>query len=251
MSGLGALIKKELKEQLKTYRFLVIAIVLLIFGLMTPLLLKYLPEILKIAGEDIIIDIPPATAVQALTEYADTIAQMGVLIVVLVTMGAISREIDKGTAAMVLSKPVSRAAFILAKLFTLSTSFVVALVLASIACYVYTVILLGEADITAFISLNGLLILFFIVAISVTLLLSSVFKSQLAAGGLALVFFVGQAVIANIPKIGEYMPSGLISWGTGLLTGDTASAWGAVRMSLAIIIACLYLTWLRMRNKEL
>lgn len=251
MSGLGVLLKKELKEQLKTYRFLIIAVAFLFFGLTTPLMLKYLPEIIKIAGEDIIIDIPPATAVQALTEYAGTIAQIGILIAVLVTMGAISRENEKGTAAMVLSKPVSRLAFILAKLFALSISFIVALILASMACYGYTVLLLGEADIVAFIALNGLLILFFIVSISVTLLFSSMFKSQLVAGGLALVVLVGQALMVNIPKIGASMPSNLVSWGTGLLSGDTASAWGAVRVSLGIIIACLYIGWLKVRNKDL
>lgn len=251
MSGLGALLKKELKEQLKTYRFLIIAVVFLIFGLSTPLMLKYLPEILKLAGEDIIIEIPPATAVQALAEYADTIVQVGVLIVVLVAMGAIARESDKGTAAMLLSKPVSRAAFVLAKLFAISASFLVALVLSSVASYSYTVILLGEADIMAFVALNGLLMLFFIVSISLTLLFSSMFRSQLAAGGLALVVLVGQAIMANIPGIGDYMPTSLVNWGTGLLSGDEASAWGAFRMSLAIIIACLYLTWLKMRNKEL
>ncbi len=250
MRGLGALLKKELKEQLKTYRFLIISVVFLIFGLMTPLMLKYMPEILQMAGEDIIIDIPPATAVQVLTEYADTIAQVGVLMAVLFTMGAISRESEKGTAAMVLSKPVNRVAFILAKLFSLNTSFIAALLLASLAGYGYTVLLLGGADVVAFIALNGLLVLFFVVVISVTLLFSSIFKSQLAAGGLALVVLVGQALMVNIPRIGDYMPASLIDWGVGLISGEEASAWGAFRISLAVIIACLYLTWLRMRNKE-
>jgi ABC-2 type transport system permease protein len=251
MSSLGALFKKEFKEQLKTYRFLIISAIFLVFGLATPLMLKYLPEILKMAGEDIVIDIPPATAVQALTKYTDTIVQVGVLMVILITMGAISREIDKGTAAMVLSKPVSRTSFILAKLFALSASFIAALILASAACYSYTVLLLGGVHITAFIALNGLLILFFVVCISLTLLFSSIFRSQLAAGGLALVVLIGQALMVNIPKVGDYMPSGLISWGTSLISGEGANAWGALRISLAIIVACLYLAWLRMRNMEL
>ncbi|UCE97874.1 MAG: ABC transporter permease subunit [Dehalococcoidia bacterium] len=251
MSGLGAFIKKEIKEQIKTYRFLIIAVVLLVIGLATPLMLKYLPQIIKLAGEDIVIDIPLPTAVQALTEYADTIIQVGVLMVVLIAMGSISGEIYKGTAAMVLSKPVSRVSFILAKLFTLSTSFTAALILASAACYGYTTLLLGEANLAAFLALNGLLILFFMVAISLTLLLSSVFRNHLAAGGLALVILIGQAVMLNIPRLGDYMPAGLVSWGTGLLSGEEASAWGALRISLAIIVTCLYLTWLRIRNKEL
>ncbi len=251
MSGLGAFIKKEFKEQIKTYRLIITAVVFIAFGLAIPLMLKYLPQIIKLAGEDIVIDIPPATAVQALTEYSDTIIQVGVLMVVLITMGAISGEIYKGTAAMVLSKPVSRASFILAKLWVLSTSFIAALILASAVCYSYTAILLGGANFTAFVALNGLLILFFMVAISLTLLLSSVFRSHLVAGGLALAILVGQAVMVNIPRLGDYMPAGLVSWGTGLLSGEEVSAWGALRISLAIIVACLYLTWLRLRNKEL
>ena len=251
MNGLSTLIRKEIKEQLKTYRFFITAAVFLFFGLATPLMLKYLPQLIKIAGEDIVIDIPPATAVQALAEYADTIVQVGILMVVLIAMGAISGEIYKGTAAMVLSKPVSRASFILAKLFALSTNFITALILASAACYGYTVLLLGEANFIAFIALNGLLILFFMVAISLTLLFSSIFRSHLAAGGLALVVLIGQALMVNIPRLGDYMPSKLLSWGTGLISGEEAGAWGALRISLAIIVACLYLTWLRMRNKEL
>ena len=250
MSGLGALLKKEFREQLKTHKFLIIAAVFLLFGLGTPLMLKYLPELLKLAGEEIIIEIPPATPVQALAEYADTAVQLGVLMAVLMAMGAIARERESGTAAMTLSKPVSRGAFVLAKLVAMSTSFLVAIGLASIACYGYTVILIGEADALAFVVLNLLLGLFLVFCLSVTLLFSSLFRSQLVAGGLALVILIGQALIAGVPWIGGYMPAGLISWGTGLLSGTASSAWIAVGATLAAVILCLYLSWLSLRRKE-
>ena len=72
MTGFTPLLKKELKEQLRTYRLLIITVVFLLFGLSTPLLLKYMPKLLELAGEDIVINMPPPTALQALEEYAGT-----------------------------------------------------------------------------------------------------------------------------------------------------------------------------------
>ncbi len=87
MKGLAPLLKKELREQLRTYRLVIVGGVFLLFGITTPLTLKYLPEILKLAGEQMTIEFPPPTAVQSLAEYASTIGQVGVLVAVLVAMG--------------------------------------------------------------------------------------------------------------------------------------------------------------------
>ncbi len=170
---------------------------------------------------------------------------------VLFAMGAVARERERGTAAMVLSKPVGRGAFVMAKLMAMSTSFIIALGVASIACYVYTVLLIGEANASGFLGLNLLMALFFVVSLSVTLLFSSLFRSQLAAGGVALAILIGQAVITQLPWIGDYTPGRLISWGTELLSGATDSAWPAVAMSIVIIIGCLFLSRLALKRKEI
>ena len=64
MTGLGALLRKELLEQIRTYRLLIVGGVFVFFGLTTPLMLKYLPQIIKLAGTEIPMEIPPPTAVQ-------------------------------------------------------------------------------------------------------------------------------------------------------------------------------------------
>ena len=251
MTGLAALLKKELKEQLRTYRLLIIGGGFLFFGLSTPLMLKYLPEILRLAGEDVVIEFPAPTALMSLQEYSSTLVQVGVLIAVLMAMGAIARERERGTAAMVLSKPVGRGAFVVAKLTAMSTSFIIALGVASVASYVYTVLLFGEANASGFLGLNLLMALFFVVSLSVTLLFSSLFRSQLAAGGVALAILIGQAVLSGVPWIGDYTPGRLVSWGTELLSGAAPSAWTAVAASLAIVALCLYLARLSLRRKEI
>ena len=251
MRGFNALLKKELLEQLKTYKLYIIGSIFLFFGFSTPLMLKYLPEILELAGEDIIIDIPPPTAVQALGEYSGTIIQVGILIAVLMAMGAIAQERSKGTAMITLSKPVSRGSFVTAKLTALSTSFVIALIAGSTACYLYTIMLIEDINVSCFLGQNLLMILFFIFCISVTLFFSSLFRNQLAAGGIALAVLIGQAVATQLPWVGDFIPGQLTSWGSHLVSGDAESAWGAVAVSVVLILLCLYFANRNLKHREI
>jgi ABC-2 type transport system permease protein len=251
MRGFKALLKKELLEQLKTYKLYIIGSIFLFFGFSTPLMLKYLPEILELAGEDIIIDIPPPTAVQALGEYSSTIIQVGILIAVLMAMGAIAQERSKGTAMITLSKPVSRLSFVTAKLTALSTSFIIALIVGSTACYLYTIMLIEDINVSGFLGQNLLMILFFIFCISATLFFSSLFRNQLAAGGIALAVLIGQAVATQLPWVGDFIPGQLTSWGSHLVSGDAESTWGAVAVSVAIILLCLYFANRNLKYREI
>ena len=93
MKGFKTLLFKEWREQISTFRLLIVSGIFLFFGLLTPVMLKYLPELLKLAGEDLGgIVIPPPAALQALTEYSATALQMGLLVAVLVSMGAIAGQ---------------------------------------------------------------------------------------------------------------------------------------------------------------
>ncbi|MFP3975905.1 MAG: ABC transporter permease [Dehalococcoidia bacterium] len=251
MKGLGPLLIKELKEQLRTYRLVIVAGIFLFFGLSTPLMLKYLPQILELAGEQMEINIPPPTAVQSLTEYSGTISQVGVLVAVLIAMGCIASELRQGTAMMTLSKPVSRLAFVSGKLIAMSLTFLASMIAASAFCYAYTVWLIEPADIIAFIGLNLLLGLFLIFCLSVTMLFSSFFRNSLAAGGVSLALLVAQGGLSAIPRFGDYMPGKLASWGNNLLMGSDESNWWALAITVIIILLCVYFAQHRLRYSDL
>ena len=252
MKGLGPLLKKELKEQFRTYRWLIVGGIFLLFGITTPLMLKYLPEILKFAGDQLtIIDIPTPTAVQSLSEYTGTIGQIGVLVAVLVAMGSIANELRHGTALITLSKPVSRLAFVTAKLIAVSLTFIGSMVLASVFCYAYTVWLIESSDVMSFVGQNLLLGLFLIFCLAVTLLFSSLFKSSLAAGGISLAIIVAQAGLTALPRFGDYMPGSLLNWGIELLKGNGESYWWALVITVVVIIFCVYFAQRTLQHKDL
>jgi ABC-2 type transport system permease protein len=250
MSGLRPLLKKEIKEQIRTNRLLIVGGIFLFFGIATPLILKYLPQIIQLSGEQIPVSLPPPTAIQSLAEYAGTIGQLGVLMTVLIAMGSIANELRQGTAVMVLSKPVSRAAYVNAKLIAASLTFLTALAVASLFSFAYTVWLIGPTAAVPFLQLNLLMGLFLIFCLAVTLLFSSIFKSSLPAGGLAIALLIAQALLATIPLAGKFFPAKLLTWGTGLVNGSGESYWGAVAVTAVAIFICAYLAQWKLKNKE-
>jgi ABC-2 type transport system permease protein len=250
MKGWWPLFKKEILEQVRTYRLIIVAGVFLFFGLTTPLTLKYLPEIIKLAGESMQITIPPPTAVQSLAEFAGTILQLGVLILILIGMGSIANEYKNGTALLTLSKPVTRAAFVTAKMAALSLNLVVSLLVSGLVCFAYTAWLIGPADIGPFMLQNALLCLFLIFCLSLTLLFSSLFKSGLAAGGLAMAVIVFQAILSSLPHIGDYLPGRLPGWGLNILNGSAQPNWWALTITLGLVVLCLFLAQMILKKKE-
>lgn len=251
MTGLRSLLKKELREQVRTHRLLVVGGVFLFFGLLTPLLTKLLPELVKLGGEEMAIQVAEPTAIMAVSEYGNNLAQVGLLAAILVAMGSVAREIEQGTAAMTLARPVGRGAFVAAKMLGLSATFVVALTLAAVASYIYTVVLFGGVDVGGYLVLNLALAEFLLVSLAVTLLLSTLFRNQLAAGGIALAALIGQSVASALPWIGRYSPGGLVSLGTDFVKDGGLYHWPAVPVGMAVVLGAVGGSWLLLRKKEL
>ena len=240
-----------MREQFKLYRLVIVCAIFLFFALSSPLTLKYLPNILKMAGDqNMIIQLPTPTAFMSLSEYAGNIGQIGALIVVLMAMGGIANELKSGTA-MTLSKPVSRSAFVISKLLAVSITFLISMTAASVVCLGYTVWLIQGTAVWPFVGMNLLLGLFLVFCVAVTLLFSSLYKSSLAAGGLAIGVIIVQGIISAIPVIGKYMPGVLLIWGINLISGPSTNYWWAMGITVAAIAACVYFAQQFLKNRDL
>lgn len=253
MNTFWVALRKELMEQWRSYRLLIASVILVIFGLLSPLTAKYTPELLKLLpnGEAIAQLVPPPTAMDSVGQYVKNIGQFGVILALLMTMGVVAQEKDKGTAAMVLVKPLPRGLFLLAKFVALGLTFTTSIVLAGIACYYYTLLLFKALDVKAWLALNGLMLLFVLVYVALTLFCSTVTKSQVAAGGLAFGVLLVLAIPGSIPGIGEYLPNQLVNWGVSLMAGQTEMYWPAFWLSLGLILVAFISAWLIFERQEL
>jgi ABC-2 type transport system permease protein len=251
MKGFLPLLKKELKQQLKTHRLLIIGSVFLIFGLMAPLLQHFMPAIIKMAGDQMIVELPPPTFLNSFSDYLAYFTQFGILISVMVAMGTIANEQKQGTALITLSKPVGTGAFVNAKFVAMCLTFLVAQAFAAIFCYGYTVWLIGQAPLLPFIWMNLLIAIFLIFCLAITLVFSSLFKSSLAAGGVAAGTIFGMSILASLPVVGNYLPSKVLGWGLNLLNGIGDNYWGALLVTIVAIILCLYFSRNILQRKEI
>ena len=246
-------LRKELIEQWRSYRLLIASVILVIFGLLSPLTAKYTPELMRLlpSGDEIAKLIPAPTAMDAVGQYVKNLSQFGVILALLMTMGVVAQEKDKGTAAMMLAKPMPRRVFLAAKFVALGLTFAASIAIAGAAGYYYTLLLFEALDVGRWLALNGLMLLFVLVYVALTLFCSTVTKSQVGAGGLAFGLLLVLAIPGSLPKVGEYLPGQLINWGAALMAGKADAYWPALWISLGLIVAALVGAWAVFAKQEL
>lgn len=249
MSSFFVLFRKEFKGQFKTYRFLIVVALFFVFGLGTPLLLKYLHAL--VPAEDVQIGIPEFTAVDAVQSYISSLGQLGLVAAILVAMGSVAGERESGTAAITLSKPVSRGSFIVAKLAALAVTFGAALVVGAAGCYLYTVVLFGNPGGFNFLVACLLGALYLLFCLAVTVMYSSFVKSPIAAGGLSFVTLVAIAGTAGLPGMKYYSPGALVSWAVDVAMSGGPNSWWVLAVSVALIILTTVIGWQVFKRKEL
>jgi ABC-2 type transport system permease protein len=253
MNTFWAALQKELLEQWRSYRLLVVLLVLGLFGLASPLLAKMTPELLSLIPEaDAFAPfIPAPTLRDAYLQYHSNISQFGVILALLLTMGAVVQEKEKKTAALVLTKPLSRLAFLAAKFVALALTFLTGIAVAALAGYYYTLLLFEAPPFTEWLAFNGLMLLFLLVHIALALFFSTLARSTVASAGMAFGAMLVLAILASLPRLGEYAPASIINWGLLQMTGPGVSAWPAFFISLALIAAALLGAWLVFERQEI
>jgi ABC-2 type transport system permease protein len=254
MAGI-VLLRKEISEQWRARRLLVLGATFLFFGLLGPITAKLTPELIKLASASapgLVIELPPPTVADAVAQYIKNLSQILPLVVLLVTMGSVVGEKERGTLPMLLAKPVARGTVLAAKYAGLCATLALALLLGAVATYYYTQVLFGGLELGAFVLMNLTAGLYLLVVLSLAFLASTLARSTVMAGGLAFGFWVVLLIAEVLPHIGQAAPGKLLPWAAQLGLGvDAGGAWPALWVSLALIAASLAVAWLRFRREEL
>lgn len=212
MKGFALLLGKEVREQVRTMRVVVVVAVFAVFGLLSPVFARYIREIVEaVGGGQLGVAIPDPTVADAVIQLTKNMGQFGILIAILLAMGAVAMEKERGTAAFILTKPVTRAAFIASKAAAIGGLLAVGLAIAGALAWTYTTILFEPLPVGWYAAAVGLVWLSLAVFAALTLLVSVVARSALFAGGIGLGLVFATGILSALPGIGAYMPTSL--WG--------------------------------------
>ena len=244
MSGTRILVRKELLESWRTYRLPVVAGLFLLVGLTSPLLAKFLPEIVKAAAGDQLtgVTVPTPVPADAVDQLWKNLAQFGAFAAIILAMGAVATERDRGTAAFVLAKTVSRGSFLAAKALAIGAVLALAVVLAAVVAWIYTTILFEPLPVGGWIATAILAWLGIAAWAAITFLGSTVTGSAAAAAGLGFLALLVLSIAAAIPNVGRVLPGGLAEPAVALAIGapvDVSDVVTPVIGTIAIIAASL------------
>ncbi len=245
-------LRKELLEVVRTSKLIIMLAVLLAFGLTSPLLARYIPEILSLIPETAVLAgvIPEPTLMDAISQFMKNTYQFGFILAILLTMGSVVKEKDLGTGSMILVKPVSRSTFILSKFLALAISFMVCIFIASLGAYYYSSILFALPDMSAWVQMTLVLWLLILVYVALTLAFSTLLGSQAAGAGLAFGMMLVFSLLGSFPSLEQYAPTYLLTWVGSLFTGYAVTGLPALLVSLGIVAASLTITCVSVRQQE-
>lgn len=248
-----ALIKKELKESIRSRRLYVLTLIFTFFGIVSPLAARYMPDIVEsmTRSQNIKIELPSPTWMDAVGQYIKNISQVCSFILIFFIMGVVAREKEKGTAIFVLVKPVSRTYFLLAKFISSWLNVLVALFFSMIFSIFYTMLFFENLPLYNFIYQNFLLLLNLLVLVSFTIFYSAIARSQLIAGILSFLTWIAFSISAQFGKPGEFSPSRLISESSMLVKPAYVVSWEPVAGAIAVILASILFSIVIFRKIEL
>ncbi len=251
------LLQKEMVEMWRNFKWIWVPITFILIGVKEPISSYYLPQILDSLGdlpEGTVINIPMPTAGEVLIQALGQYTTLGVLIIVLSTMGIIAAERKSGVAGMILVKPVSYRSFVTAKwagaLLLMCCSFLIGY----LATWYYTGILFEWISITDFFQSFFFYSLWLTVILTITLFFSAALLSPGVAGFSSLaVVIVISLISSTLSNKLEWSPAQLTNYANEVILGKGMSNQILPASILAVMIMLILLgtSIIVFRKKEL
>jgi ABC-2 type transport system permease protein len=213
MKLLITLIKKELLEQWRTKKILILVIIMLFSAVASPIIAKITPEILKsVSVPGLTINLPPPTYLDSLDQFIKNISQIGLLILIFVVAGAVSEEKNRKTLEILLTKPISRTLFVLSKFKTYFISITLIFAASSVIFYLYTASVFAPFNLLNFLIMAGNILLYILMIVSVTILASTMVNNSIIAGGIGFVSYILFGTIFSlIEPLNKYSPNMILA----------------------------------------
>ena len=253
MSGFAAFAGKEAREIPRTWRIWVLPGILLFFALTGPALAKFTPQILEtFAGDQFKgLVLPTPTYLDAYGQWIKNLSGIALYALIIIYGSIVSSELKSGTAVLVLTKPVSRTAFVVAKAAVHSLFLAVVVMAGTLITWGLTAAIFGQAPGSALWSAALVWLVFGVLFIALMTLLSVLIGSAAGAAGAGLGAYALVSAVAIWKPLGTYSPAGLASGPASLAASKDVAVLWPVLTSLLLAVVLVVLAALAFRRKDL
>lgn len=219
MSGYLAFTKKELVENVRNYRVLLILSLFFFFGVSSPILAKFTPQLIESLEMNMQITMGEPTAYDSWSQFYKNVSSLGVSLMVILFSSCLSGEYAKGTLTIMFTKGLSRGAVILSK-FTAAVIIMTASFWISFGVgYLYTAFLWPGEDMQHVLLAAAVMWIAALMYLSILMLGCVLFRQAFTSILFLLVFTVVLSLLGMTSQFEAVSPVFLISKNVDLLNG--------------------------------
>jgi ABC-2 type transport system permease protein len=203
----------------RSARGLALGSVYVAFGLLGPVMAKYMQDIVRRFQSSVTITVPDPTAKDGIANYISQVSQTGLVVVVVIAAGALTFDGRRGLAIFLRTRADSVWHLVIPRFAVAAAAAVAAYALGTLAAWYETVLLLGPLPWAAMVAglLCGSTYLMF--AVAAVAAAASFARTTLATVGIALGGLLVLPVAGLLEPIHRWLPSTLVTAPVGLLTG--------------------------------
>jgi ABC-2 type transport system permease protein len=236
MTGYLPFLRKELREILATWRIVVIPVTLLFCAIASPLLAKATPYLVSTVA-NLPITLPDPTVADAYAQWMKNLGQVALLVVIVSFAGAVTTERTSGTAVLALSKQLTPAAFILAKVTAGVALVTVSTLVSTGAMWVMTRAVFGDAPVRALAAGTGAWLLLAVLCLAIVVVFSTTLDATSASAGLGIGSWLVMAGISVWGPAARWSPVGMVNLPSSLAAGgDAAWVWPVTTAAMATVV---------------
>lgn len=205
-----AFIKKELLEAIRTHKLLIMFIVFIFIGIMSPLTAKLTPKILEMAGLSSI-EIGDPTAFDSFAQFFKNCSQIGIMVLVILNYSTLSKELASNTLVNTLTKGIKRSSIIISKFIVATLIWTLCYLTSFIITYLYTMYYFDTSILSNLFLAITALWLFGVLLISIILLGSVLFKGTSGPLLYTFISYIVLILFSLLPNTDKYNPITLTS----------------------------------------
>jgi ABC-2 type transport system permease protein len=236
----------------RSRRWIALVAVYLFFGLIGPVMARYMAELLGNVQSGITIIVPPPQPRDGIANYLSQVGQIGLIVVVVVAAGALAFDAHPGISTFLRTRARSMWLLLAPRLAVTAVAAVLAYTLGLLAAWYETALLLGPLPVGPM--LAGLLCqsVYLVFAVAVVAAAASFTRSILGTVGIALAVLVVLSILGSVGVVHDWLPTTLSGATVELLSTTTLSDYLA--SLLVAVVASGLLCWLsvvRLGRREL
>lgn len=209
LRGLGPLLRFNLLGIRRSWPGLMVIGVFVFLAVLSPITARWTPELLASLAPDMPITLPDPSWVDSAQQWAKNLNQIGVLLAIVVTAGAIAGEVRDGTAVLVLTKPASRAAYVLAAFIAPALLVAGAAGVGTLLAWGLTAALFPATPLLPFVGVSAVWLVLALMVMAATVWASGLASGPLPAVGVGIAVWLVLTVGGVWDVAYRYTPAGL------------------------------------------